>query len=82
MNSHTPSDTTFPQVTGLGIHRFGPMSLICHQFLVMPRCVLARVMVDMLAPVGVFQFGDAGPVAGRQWFRYLCYTSAVLDRRC
>jgi hypothetical protein len=31
--------------------------------------VLARVMVDMLAPVGVFQFGDAGPVAGRQWFR-------------
>ncbi len=31
--SSPPSDTTFPQVTGLGILGFRPMSLICHQLL-------------------------------------------------
>jgi hypothetical protein len=36
--------------------------------------VLFRFMMDIVAPVGVFQVWDAVPVAGRRWFRLLCDT--------
>ena len=40
--------------------------------------VLARVMVDMLAPVGVFQFEDAVPVAGRLKLTEVVYIGGLL----
>jgi hypothetical protein len=33
--------------------------------------VFFRLILDIVAPVGGFQFVDAVPVAGRRWFLYV-----------
>jgi hypothetical protein len=40
--------------------------------------VLFRFMMDIVAPVGVFQVWDAASVAGRRWFRLLCDTTGFM----
>ena len=35
-------------------------------------------MMDIVAPVGVFQVWDAVPVVGRRWFRLLCDTTGFM----
>jgi hypothetical protein len=40
--------------------------------------VLFRFMMDIVAPVGVFQVWDAAPVAGRRRFRLLCDTTGFM----
>jgi hypothetical protein len=40
--------------------------------------VLFRFMMDIVAPVGVFQVWDAAPVVGRRRFRLLCDTAGFM----